>query len=185
MREKPLTRDIATVGLLIAMQIILLRFLSIQTVLIRIDFAFIPIAFGAMLYGPLKGGIAAATGDVVSFILFPPPFPFFPGFTITAFLVGVVYGLFLYRKPKTLVSVAVPVVIIALFLNLGLDTFWIIMIAGQGIPPVDQIIPAFIGLMPVRIIRLVMVPVQIVLITFLWKYVMEHLKNQFAIAVEK
>jgi len=43
------------VGILVAMQIVLTRILSIQTPIVRIGFSFLPLALTAKLYGPLAG----------------------------------------------------------------------------------------------------------------------------------
>ena len=65
------TRTIAVVGLLVSMEIIFTRFLSFQTPIIRIGFGFIPIAFSAILFGPVIGGLTASIADVLGMIIFP------------------------------------------------------------------------------------------------------------------
>jgi len=95
--KKVKLKDIAIIALLIAMEVILTRFLSIQTPVVRIGFGFLPIVIVAMLYGPVYAGAAAAMADLLGAMLFPIG-PYFPGFTFTAFLIGAVYGLFLYKR---------------------------------------------------------------------------------------
>ena len=83
------TRTIAQLAILVAMEVVLSRFLSINIWSNKIGFAFVPVAVTAMLYGPLTTGLTAAAADLIGALLFPSG-PFFPGFTLTAFLGGVV-----------------------------------------------------------------------------------------------
>jgi ECF transporter S component (folate family) len=147
-------KKIVTIALLIAMEIVLTRFLSIQTPVIRISFGFIPIAMIAMMYGPIYGGIGAALADLTGVALFPIG-AFFPGFTLTAFLTGFVYGIFLHKQQKNLFRICAAVLIVTVCLNLGLDTLWIQILTGSG----------YLALIPVRIVRtLIMTPIQIMCI---------------------
>jgi len=183
MRESSLARDTAVIGMFIAMQIVLTKVLSIETPYLRIDFAFIPIALCAMLYGPVKGGISAAVGDVIGVMLFPQ-FPFFPGFTLSAFLAGALYGLFLYRKPKSAFRFAVPVIIILIVKNLGLDTLWVLIITTDSFFELTllEIIGRFIAWMPIRLIHSLMVPVQIITLSLLW-YAMKPYETRFTTTI--
>lgn len=94
------TKRMVQVAMLIAVEIVLSRFLSIPTPITKISFAFLPVAIIAMLYGPVYAGIAAALADFIGAMLFPTA-PFFAGFTLTAFLTGVIYGLFLHKQPDS------------------------------------------------------------------------------------
>ena len=87
-------RNVAQLAILVAMEVVLSRFLSINIWSNKIGFAFLPVAVTAMYYTPLTTGITAAVADMIGALLFPSG-PFFPGFTLTAFLGGIVYGLFL------------------------------------------------------------------------------------------
>ena len=88
------TRTLVTLSILTALEIVLNRFLSINAWNTKIGFSFIPVAVAGMLFGPLGGAVVGALGDLVGAILFPIG-AYFPGFTLTAFLTGLVYGLFL------------------------------------------------------------------------------------------
>lgn len=153
-------------SLFIALEVVLTHFLSIQTPIVRIGFTFLPVAISAMMFGPLYAGIAAALSDIIGIILFPTGGAFFPGFTLTAFLSGAIYGVSLYNKPKSILRISIAVVIICLFINLGLDTLWVQMITGK----------AYIAILPARIIRCVaMIPIQIPIIQIVWKYAVGQL----------
>ena len=153
-------KKLIQISLLIAIEVILTRFCSIQTPIVRIGFGFLPIAIIGMMYGPLSAGIAYAIGDILGMLLFPTGGSFFPGFTLTAFLTGVTYGVFLYNKPKTWTRIIGAVLVVCLVINLGLDTFWLYILMGKG----------YIGLPPTRIIKVaVMIPVQTIIISIIWK----------------
>ena len=107
------------------------------------------------MYGPLSAGIAYAIGDLLGMVLFPSG-SFFPGLT------GVVYGVFLYNKPKTWPRIIGAVLTVCLVLNLGLDTLWLSILMGQG----------YIALLPTRIMKAaLMIPIQATIIGIIWKKV--------------
>jgi len=154
-------KEMIILALLIAMEIVLSRFLSISMPTIKISFAFLPIAFAAILFGPIWAGIAGALADFLGAILFPVG-AFFPGFTLTALLVGVVYGLFLYKGhsslTKDILRITIAAFIVTFILQLGLDTLWVSMITGTD----------YVALIATRVIRsAVMLPIQVVLISLI------------------
>jgi ECF transporter S component (folate family) len=111
---------------MVAMDIVLTRYLSIETPLLRISFGFVPIAFVAMKYGWLTAGLAATIANLIGVWL--GPFGFFPGFTLTAFLTGAVYGFVLHKNPGKPLNIVIAAAIVTIVLNLGLDTIWIMII---------------------------------------------------------
>ena len=82
-----------------------------------------PVVIAAIMFGPLKAGIVAALADFIGAILFPIG-PYFPGFTLTAFLTGLSFGIFLHKK-QSAVRILGAVAINQLLLSLLLNTFWI------------------------------------------------------------
>lgn len=154
-------KKLIQISLLIAIEVILTRFCSIQTPIVRIGFGFLPIAIIAMMYGPLSAGIAYVIGDLLGLALFPSG-AFFPGFTLTAFLTGITYGAFLYNKPVTWPRIVGAVLVVCLVLNLGLDTLWLSIMMGKG----------YLALLPTRILKAaLMIPVQTFIIGVIWKKV--------------
>ncbi len=161
------TRKLVMISCFIALNIILTRFLSIQTPFLRIGFAFLPISLCAMLYGPVVGGVSAVIADILGMFLFVGG-AFHYGFTISAFLSGTIYGLFLYKRPKTFFNVLVPVFLILTVVDLGLNTFWLKDLYNKG----------FLVLLPQRAIKAaIMLPIQTTLITVFWKYVHTFLET--------
>lgn len=76
------TRNLILMAALIAMQIILARFLSIQASdILRISFESVPIVLAGMWLGPLSGAIVALIADILGTVLsgygiwFPPICP--------------------------------------------------------------------------------------------------------------
>lgn len=149
---------IPVVSFLMALEIILTRFLSVNLPIVRLGFGFLPVSLTAIMYGPLWAGAAYAMGDVIGALLFPIA-GFFPGFTLTAFLTGLTFGLFLYKKPVTWKTVLPASLIICLILNLGLDTLWLYLILDTGV----------FALIPARLLKaVIMIPLHVLLIPFLW-----------------
>ncbi|WP_432406554.1 folate family ECF transporter S component [Wukongibacter sp. M2B1] len=160
---------IVYMGLFIALEVVLTRFLSIQTPIVRIGFTFLPIAISAIMFGPLFSGTVAALADVIGMILFPTGGVYFPGFTLTAFFSGVIYGLFLYKKPVNIFRILIPVTIIAIVINLALNSVWLWMITGKG----------FMAILPARIIRsLIMIPIEVTMIQVVWQYIGSYVKHE-------
>lgn len=150
-------KKLTVISMLIAVEIILTRFLAITTPIVRIGFGFLPTAVIAIMYGPVYAGLAAAIADIIGMILFPSG-AYFPGFTLTAFLTGVTYGIFLHNKKINIINISAAVIVIAIVLNLGLDTVWLQIITGK----------AYLALFPARIIKCIIVaPVQILLISLI------------------
>ena len=85
-------------GSLVALEIVLARFCSIQAWNLRIGFSFLPIAMASIRFGPIPAAMAASAADILGAVLFPTTGAYFPGFTLTAFLTGVIFGLCLYRR---------------------------------------------------------------------------------------
>ena len=131
---KSALRMLVVLAMLTAMEIVLSRFLSINAWNLKIGFSFVPIVIAAILYGPIGGMCVAALGDFLGAILFPIG-PYFPGFTLTALLTGLVFGIFLFKKEKITkwyaVGVILSVLINQLILSLLLNTYWISVLYGN------------------------------------------------------
>ena len=123
------TKTLTLSALLAALEIVLSRFLSISAWNTKIGFAFVPVVLAALLLGPLQAGIVAALADFLGALLFPVG-PYFPGFTLTAFLMGLCYGLFLYKK-QSFLRILLAVAVHQLVLSLLLNTLWISMLYGS------------------------------------------------------
>jgi len=123
------TRDLTLIALLAAIEIVLSRFLSIQAWNTKIGFSFVPIVVAAILLGPIPAAVVATIADIVGALLFPSG-AFFPGFTLTACLSGLNYGLFLHKK-QDMLHVLGAVSVHQLLLSLLLNTLWISILYGS------------------------------------------------------
>jgi ECF transporter S component (folate family) len=152
-------QSLVFIALLVATEIILTRYCAIQTTTIRIGFGFIPIALAAMLYGPLTGGIVAMLADILGMLIFPKG-PYFPGFTISAFVGGFIYGVILYKKSKNILNILLAVLLVTIIKDITLNTIWLTLL--YKLP--------FKAIIIERIIKsIVMLAVQIAIIPIVWK----------------
>ncbi len=87
------TRNLILMAALIAMQIILARFLSIQVSdILRISFESVPVILAGMWLGPLSGAIVALVADILGTIIHGYGV-WFPPIALGPILVGVISGL--------------------------------------------------------------------------------------------
>jgi ECF transporter S component (folate family) len=147
------TQNLVQMGLLVSCEIVLSRFCSFNAWNLKIGFAFLPVALAAILMGPVAGGIVGALGDFVGAILFPIGV-YFPGFTLTAFLTGLAFGLFLCKEqtmPRIIGAVAVNQFILSFLLN----SLWISVLYSAP----------FVPLLATRILQCaILAPVEVVVI---------------------
>ena len=83
--------------------------------------------------GTVAGGLTGAIGDVVSAILFPVG-AYFPGFTLTAFLTGAVFGWF-FRNKVTVLNTALSVLVVQGIISQVMNTYWISFLYGSPFWP--------------------------------------------------
>lgn len=160
-REK--TTQLSITAMLVAVEFILTRYLKIMLGnSIRISFGFVATAMIGILYGPLWSGLAMAASDYIGANLFPVG-PYHYGFTLSAFLTGAIFGLFLYKRDISIKTLIIPCFLVVFGVNLLLDTLWLAQIMNKGI----------LILLPARVIKsLIMFPIEILFIYTLWNKVM-------------
>lgn len=160
-------QSLAVMATLVAMEIVLSRLLSYSVWDMKIGFAFLPVVIAAIVLGPVRAAIVAALADFMGVILFPIG-PYFPGFTLTAALVGALYGLFLHRNQpfwKILVSVSIHQLILSLLLN----TYWISVLYGSPYTP----------LLITRLLQCaVMIPVELFIIGLMVRTLGEFMRKK-------
>ena len=155
------TTKICIAALLLALEIILTRFCSVSTPILRLSFGFLPIAILGILYGPIWSAAAYAIGDFIGAILFQIG-DYFPGFTLTAGLSGLVFGLVLYKRPVTLRTAFIASLIVVLFMDLILNTYWLTLLYGDS----------YLALLPVRLLKVLLaIPIETLLIPLVWNKV--------------
>ena len=123
--KKISTKMLCECALLIALEIVLNRFASFQVLGLKFGLSFIPMALAGMLFGPAWAAVCYGISDVIGALVFPMG-AYFPGFTISVVLMGIVYGIFFYKKDKIRMfpETIVPAVINTCILGLLLNTLW-------------------------------------------------------------
>lgn len=149
-------------GLLLATTIVLNRFLSIKTPILVISFSYIPIMLSAVMLGPWYTMLIAGFADLIGALLFPFG-AYFVGYTISAVISGLIYGLFLYRKKEFsnknfILRLILSTLIVLIVCNCLLNTIWIYITTKE----------ALFAILPTRLLKqLIMLPIQVVSIYFI------------------
>ncbi len=179
--QKFSTRMLVTLSVLVALQVVLTRFCSFNAWNVRIGLGFTALVIAAIFYGPIAAAIVGGLGDLIGSLAFPTG-PYFPGFTLTQVLMGLVFGFALYKKysatsmdmqgsvtDKTtsiipnvplsqLARIIIAVLINQCILSLFMNTMWISLLYGSS----------FTALLSTRAMQAaVTAPIQIVIITVL------------------
>ena len=142
MKRNNYVRQLTYMAFLIALEVVLNRFCSINTAGLKIGFAFVPIVVAASLFGPVSAAVVYAISDVVGALLFPMG-PYHPGFTVSAAVMGAVWGIFLYKgadgeraavkweRVKMFPNVIIPSLFNNLVMGLVVNTYWVSMLYGS------------------------------------------------------
>lgn len=157
------TRTLVITALLIALGIILGQFSVQITESMKIGISFIATQMTATLFGPVVGGIMGGVADILKFII-KPTGPFLIGYTLSAILGPVIYGIMLYKKPITLWRILLSKTVVAIFINLLLGTYWSYLYRGA----------AFWASLPAKLIQqVIQVPIQSILFYLVMKTLQE------------
>ena len=106
--------------------------------------------------------------DLIGAWLFPTG-AFFPGFTVSAVLTGLIFGWVLYNKEVTFVRALLASALVCLIVNLLINTYWLTIIIGKG----------FNVLLASRAVKeIVAIPVMATVIVLVDRYVLKHVKNR-------
>lgn len=118
-------------ALLTAMQIILARYLVIPvSESLRFSMSFIPVVIAARRFGIVGGMAVYGLGDFLGAIIFPAGGAYFPGFTVTAVVAGLIYGLFLAKKSGA-VRIVLSVLFSQLICTLLMNSYWLSVLMGS------------------------------------------------------
>ena len=163
MEEFKSTKSLVVLSLLVALNVILGFFSVTISPTIKVGFAFLANSAAGFLFGPIPAGIAAAMCDIIKYLI-KPDGPYFPGFTISAFIGGFVYGICFYKKKITMSKCIFSKVFISLFVNIGLNTLWLSVLTSKY----------FLALLPLRITKnIITTPFEIVFLYLFLKKVIE------------
>lgn len=143
-------RTLTTMAMFAAISIVL-GYLTINIGhILKIGFSTISNQFVYYLFGPVTGGLFGGALDLLKYLINPTGEPFFPGWTVSATVAGVLYGVFLYKKNISIKRVLAAEFVVALICNVLLGTLWLNIMYGK----------AFFALLPMRAFKnLIMWPV--------------------------
>lgn len=168
-------KTLVMASFLTAISIVLTRFFYLMIPLaglpstLRVSFGEIPIMMSGFLFGPLVGGLTGLAADLIG-VLINPQGAYFPGFTVSSILWGVIPGVFgqLFRRKgysKDIFSIkriGLTVVTCIAIVSVMLNTYWLSIMLGKGV----------LVLLPGRLISgLANIPIQTLIITTLLKYI--------------
>ena len=146
-------KSMVMAAMLLAIAVVLGFFTLQLTEFIKIGFAYIANEFAGMLFGPVVGSLIGALADILKYMV-KPTGPFFPGFTISGFFGGLIYGMVLYKKPLSVKRVIAANMLVTILVNLLLNTYWLTLLYGN----------AYMALLPGRVIKqIVMLPIEVIL----------------------
>ena len=148
------TKTLTVAAMLTAIGIVLGFFKIPINQLIEIRFGSLPICMAGMLFGPGVGGVVGALCDIGGYLV-KPTGPFFPGFTFSAAVSGILYGLILHDKKLTVTRIAVSQVVHTVVVGVIMNSYWLNLLYFQ-----NGYLATIIARLPKE---LIMLPVNIVL----------------------
>lgn len=160
-------RTITTCAMFMAISVVLGYFTLAIGDYIKIGFSSIANQFVYYLFGPVVGGIFGGVLDILKYLI-KPTGPFFPGFTLSALVAGVIYGSFFYQKPITVRRVLIAELVVSVVCNMLITTLCLSILYGKG----------FMVLLPMRAFKnLVMWPIN----TMLFYTIAKSMEESFRI----
>jgi len=180
-------------GLFIAMQAVLGKMLAVDLTFVRITFKFVPVALGGIIFGPIWNGLIGAAADIAGFFLFPGPSPgpYFPGFTINAFLAGYAYGFFMnikmpFKNPsrernlsnmsELIIRTLLAAFCVTMIVDALIGTLWVSILFNM--PYAYYFIPRFIK-------SAIMLPVHATVIVLIWKPLGKFIESTICVKLER
>ncbi len=152
-------RTLATAAVLSALHLILNQFTIPVSGLLEVGFDFLATAAMGYLCGPWVAGLSGIVTDVFGYILRPNG-PYFPGWTLSAILAGILYGLWYYRRPVKLWRIIACKAMAVVIFNFFLTPLWLHFLYGQ----------AFVVLSSLRFVKnLVKFPIDVALLLLVLK----------------
>lgn len=162
-------------GMMVALDVVVSRLASLNTGTERIGLALFVVAAVARLYGPIAAAAVHALADIIGAILFPAGGAYFPGFTIAAAIVGVVYGL-CYHRPRHWAFIPLAVISTQVVCTILLNTWFLSILFGKG----------FLVFLPKRLIQAaIAAPVQIVFTPILFRLLDKRIAPLLGVKNEK
>lgn len=173
-KNKINTNTMVKASFLIALSIVLTRFLSIMVLpSVRLGFGSVPIFISGILFGPAVGGLTGIAADLIGVLINPMGPAYHPGFTFSAFLNGAIPGLFMLYFRKNLkngnginfLRIFMVEVFLGITNGIFLNTLWLTQILGKG----------YLILLPARALSVL---INVPIMTFIIFSILKYFKNE-------
>lgn len=110
-------------------------------------------------FGPKYSTIIALLGDLIGALLFPFG-AYFPGYTLSQAIIGLIYGIFLYENEnkkitdsKFLIRLIISSILSLIGVGIFITGIWVHITAGK----------AYVAVLSARVVtQLIMIPIQVV-----------------------
>lgn len=118
------TKTLTVAAMLTAIGIVLGFFKLPINQLIEIRFGSLPICMAGMMFGPAVGGVVGGLVDIGGYLV-KPTGPFFPGFTLSSIVGGIIFGVILHKKKITFLRVLVAQSVYTLIVGVIMNSYWL------------------------------------------------------------
>ena len=137
----------------------------------KITFSQITNTIVSGFYGPIVGGMFGGALDILKFFVNPTG-SFFPGFTISGIVNGILFGLILFKKPLTLKRVFLGKLITSIIVDIFMNTYWLTLLYGSD----------FMVILPLRLVKVgIMLPIDTILMYLIMRrLIVLFKKNNYA-----
>lgn len=154
-------REIVFMGIMIALDVLAVRFLSFEIPTMRVGLGFLAIMIAAMYLGPVRAGIVGLIADLLGFVLFGKGI-FMPGFTISALVNGLIAGYFLEGKKSSQVyNYILYGIVSTLVVDTLMNTTWLVMMLHNNDFSyfMARLIPRVPNQIVVTVLKIIMAPI--------------------------
>lgn len=124
MQKRQTLRKLAFSAVLVAMQIVLSRYLGIQSAHFQTSFGFVAVSAASAVLGPVWGAAVAFVADFLGVTLAGTG-TYFPLFSINEILYALLYAAFLHTPKRTPLRVVLCVITQTAFVAIPLTPLWL------------------------------------------------------------
>ena len=161
-------RALSLAAVLAALNLAINQFTIPVSGYLEISFDFLVSVATGFLCGPWVAALSGVATDLLGYVLRPNG-PYFPGFTLSAMLAGILYGLWYYQRPVRLWRVVSCKLMATVLFNFLLTPLWLHVMYGQ----------AFVVLSSLRIVKnIIKFPVDVVLLMLVLKACEQYQKTR-------
>ena len=123
------TKTLTVAAMLIAVQVVLGKLSVGNTQVLKAGLGFIGTAMIGYFLGPWLGGMVMIVDDIIANTILSTGAGFFPGFTLSAFISGVIAGVFLHQQRISLPRLFAYELVQITITNVIFNTLWVHIIS--------------------------------------------------------